>query len=190
MEKSEKTEKIESSSNDADVSDNVSESDSNSESESDSEFDSEKESYGYITGSVASDMDEIGETTDNIIKHLETSLKMLDEIGEKKMEKPLEKAVLSEFSSMSYLESSPFGSNKFKVKKEFKEKLESVGVKIEERYRFSEFCEFLTKYVINHGLCNEVGIIKPDKFLCSLLQIEEKECTFIKLMGTSKNVFV
>lgn len=182
-------EKTESSSNDADVSDNISDNKSDIDLENESNFDSENESYGYITGSVASDIDDIGETTENIIKHLETSLKMLDEIGEKKMEKPLEKALLSEFSSMSYLESSPFSSNKFKIKKEFKEKIESIGIKIDEKYKFTDFCEFLTKYIINHGLYDEDGRIKPDKFLCGLLKIEEKECSFIKLMGTSKNIF-
>ena len=132
----------------------------------------------------------INETNDLIMKNLEETMKLIDDIGSGNLGESMQKAELGEFTSISYLGSSPFGSNKFKVKKEFQEKLESIGVKIEERYSFSEFCEFLTKYVINHGLYNEVGIIKPDKFLSSLLGIEEKECTFIKLMGTSKNVFV
>ena len=183
----------ENTSNDADISDNLTESTSKSsidkKSES-SEESEESETFSYMTGSVVSDLDEIGETTENIITHLEKSLKILDEISEKKLEKHIEKAVLSEFGSMSYLQSSPFGSNKFRVKKEFKEKLSSLGVVIEDKYTFSDYCDFLTKYVINHSLTNEIGIITPDKFLCGLLEIENKPCTFIKLMGASKNVFI
>jgi hypothetical protein len=132
----------------------------------------------------------INETNDNILKNLETTLNLIHNIGSESMVDSIQKAELSEFASVSYLESSSFGSNKFKVKKEFIEKLEKIGVVIDSSYTFDDYCEFLTKYIIGRDLSDETGVINPDKFLCQLLQIEASPCTFIKLMGAARNVFI
>ncbi len=132
----------------------------------------------------------INETNDTILKNLETTLNLIDNIGSGSMMDSIQKAELSEFASVSYLESSPFGSNKFKVKKDFIEKLEKIGIVVNSSYSFGDYCEFLTKYIIGRDLSDETGVINPDKFLCQLLQIESTPCTFIKLMGAARNVFV
>lgn len=132
----------------------------------------------------------INETNDIILKNLEMTLNLIDHIGSETIVETMQKAELTEFASVSYLESSPFGSNKFKVKKEFIEKLDKIGIIVNKHYTFGDYCMFLTKYVIGRSLCDETGIITPDKFLCELLQIESEPCTFMKLMGASRNVFV
>lgn len=132
----------------------------------------------------------VNETNDTILKTLEETLNIIDHIGSGTLTDSIQKAELGEFVSLSYLGSSPFGSNKFKVKKEFIEKLEKIGVVINKHYTFGDYCQFLTKYVIARELCDEIGNITPDKFLCELLQIESEPCTLIKLMGAARNVFI
>lgn len=131
----------------------------------------------------------INETNDIILKNLERTLNLIDHIGSDNIVETMQKAELAEFASVSYLESSPFGSNKFKVKKDFIEKLEKIGVVIDSSYTFNDYCMFLTKYVVGRSLCDKIGNITPDKFLCELLQIEYKTCTFMTLMGAARNVF-
>ena len=149
---------------------------------SEDEFDSE---------SVDSDATEniINNKVESILTTLENTLRIIDDIGEKRLEKHIEKATINQFGSVNYLKTSSFGLNKFKIKSEFKEKLESIGITVGDRYTFSEYCSFLTKYIVENDLSDEMGIIDPDEFLCDLLKIEDVPCTFIKLMGCAKNVF-
>lgn len=131
----------------------------------------------------------IDEVTNTLLKNLDETLALIDDIGKGSMEKSLQKASIVEFGSVSYLEKSPFGTNKFRVRTEFKEKLKTIGIIIDNKYTFSEYCDFLTKYIKTRCLCNDRGIINPDSFLCALLDIESEPCTFIKLMGASKQIF-
>ena len=131
----------------------------------------------------------IDDVTDVLLKNLDETLALIDDIGKGSLELSLQKASIFEFGSLSYLEKSPFGRNNFRVRDEFKEKLKTIGIIIENKYTFSEYCDFLTKYIRKCRLTNDHGIICPDAFLCDLLDIESKPCTFIKLMGASKKVF-
>ena len=132
----------------------------------------------------------INETNDAILKKLEDTLNLIDNIESGTIVDNMQKAELTEFASVSYLERSPFGSNKFKVKKDFIEKLEKIGISIDSSYSFGSYCDFLTKYVIGRELSDETGIITPDKFLCDLVDIKSEPCTFIKLMQAARKVFV
>jgi hypothetical protein len=132
---------------------------------------------------------EVNDNFESVLKNLENTLSIMNDICKKSMEEKIEKATLSEFGSLKYLKSSPFDSNKFRVKKEFITKVGTISIEIEERFKFSDYCKFLTNYIVDHDLSDEIGIITPDTFLCDLLKIENKPCTFVKLMGASINVF-
>jgi hypothetical protein len=166
----------ENSSNDADIdtSDEIS--------DQTSDYDSSSVESGETTRDV-------NENIETVLTTLQETLNIIDDIGKKTMEQTIEKATIAEFSSLKYLRSSPFNSNKFRVKKEFIEKVATIGLKIEDRFKFSEYCKFLTDYIVKHDLSDEMGIITPDTFLCDLLKLETKPCTFIKLMGASVHVF-
>ena len=43
--------------------------------------------------------------------------------------------------------------------------------------------------ILSNKLSDKDGVIYPDKFLCDLLEIDEKPSTFIKIMGASRKVF-
>jgi hypothetical protein len=174
---------------DFDDSDDSDLSDSSETGDSDNESD-KKSTLSCTTGMSGSTVKSVRKTTDMIVKQLEESLKIIDVIEERKMEKPLENAMLRDFISVSYQSASPFGSNKFRVNHSFKEKVEKIGIVVKDYYTFGEFSEFLTDYILSRNLTNEKGVINPDKFLTSLLEIENSPCTFIRLMGAARKVFV